>query len=69
MWLRVAIDSRDGMLELGPFPDEVSPEPDFAEGSSHRDLSVKWFALLSLGSSPSDEEEGEGEGPDCVPAW
>lgn len=68
MWLRVAMESREGMLEL-PFPEEASPEPGFAVGSSHReDLSVKWLVLLlSLGSSPSDEDEGEGEGPDCGP--
>lgn len=27
------------------------------------------FALLSLGSSPSEEEEGDGEGPGCVLLW
>ncbi len=27
-------------------------------------FSASYFALLSLGSSPSDDEEGDGEGPD-----
>lgn len=30
---------------------------------------VPHFALLSLGSSPSEEEEGDGEGPGCVLPW
>lgn len=55
------------MFDPLPFPWEPSPEaePPLPAGSSHREgLSVKWFALLSLGSSPSDDEEGDGEGPD-----
>lgn len=30
-------------------------------------LYVSYFALLSLGSSPSDDEDGDGEGPDWLP--
>lgn len=34
------------------------------KGNDVRKKTRSYFALLSLGSSPSEEEDGDGEGPD-----